>query len=626
MRSVVSGLAVLLAAVALSPARAGTDGVPKAAPKTTDELAESLRGVLKETKTPGLGVALVSKDGVLWQSGLGLADVAKARAATADTLFRIGSISKTFVSLSVLMLVEEGRLSLDATVRSVVPDVAFANPWEAGEPVRVVHLLEHTTGFDDLSLREYALNEPALSLRDGLAFRPDSRVSRWRPGTRMSYCNSGPPIAAYAIETVTGRRFEAFVQERIFAPLGMTTASYLKDPATDDRRATLYRDDGATPYPYWHIAVRPSGAINASAADMARFARLLIGRGTLEGRRLVSPESIARMERPSSTWAAKAGLPTGYGLGNYTTLEKGFVWHGHDGGVEGGLAKLEYLADPGLGFVLMINGGSGKALRDAGALVRGYLTRDVPRPSPPVAARVPEDVQRAWTGYYRVDNPRQEVSRAILRLLAIARVDVAAGGLTTKGLFEKTPDEFVAVTDRLFRKKDSPAPSLVLLDTSEGRMIQDGRQNLAAAPAWRVFGELALAAASILLLASAPLFALVWVPRRFLGRMEGVLYLGARGWGLAASLSLLGALALFAAGLSDPFRRLGHPTVWSVGYAVLSVAFVVAAAAAAVTASRAPVAEQNHWAAWHGRLVAAAAVLVAAYFAWFGLIGLRTWV
>jgi hypothetical protein len=332
------------------------------------------------------------------------------------------------------------------------------------------------------------------------------------------------------------------------------------------------------------------------------------------------------MERPSSTWAARAGLPTGYGLGNYTTLENGFVWHGHDGGVEGGLAKLEYLPDAGLGLVLMINGGSGKALRDAAVLARGYLTRDVPRPSPPPAARVPEAVQREWTGYYRVDNPRQEVSRAILRLLAIARVRVTAGGLTTKGLFEKTPEEFVAVTDRLFREKDSPAPSLVLLDTPEGRMIQDGRRNLAAAPAWRVFGELALAAASILLLASAPLFAIVWIPRRLLGRMKGVPHLGARAWGLAAALSILVALALFAAGLSDPFRRLGHPTVWSVGYAVLSVAFVVAAAVAAVAASRAPVAEQNRWAAWHGRLVAAAAVLVAAYFAWFGLIGLRTWV
>jgi hypothetical protein len=205
-------------------------------------------------------------------------------------------------------------------------------------------------------------------------------------------------------------------------------------------------------------------------------------------------------------------------------------------------------------------------------------------------------------------------------------VRVAANGLTTRGLFEKTPDEYVAVTDRLFRKKDSPAASLALLDTPEGRMVQDGTQNLAAVPAWRAFGELALAAVSLVVLASAPLFALVWVPRRLLGRMRGVRHVGVRAWGLAAALAFFGAAFLFALGLDDPFRRLGAPTAWSVGYGLLSAAFAVAAAVAAVVASRAPVAEQNRVAAWHARLVAAAAVLVAGYLAWFGLVGLRTWV
>jgi CubicO group peptidase (beta-lactamase class C family) len=620
MRLVLAFVAFLLS---LAPLRA--EEIRKVVPRTTDELAERLRGVLKETKTPGLGVALVSRDGVLWQAGLGEADVASGRAATADTLFRIGSISKTFVSLSVLMLVEEGRLSLDAPVRALVPDVDFSNPWEAEEPIRVAHLLEHTTGFDDLSLREYAHDDPGIPLRDALALNPAPRTSRWRPGTRMSYCNAGPPIAAHVVEKLSGKRFEEFVGERIFAPLGMASTSYFKDPATDERRATLYHDDGVTPYPYWHICMRPSGAINASAAEMARFARLLIGRGTFEGRRLLAAESIDRMERPTTTWAARAGVTTGYGLGNYATLENGLVWHGHDGGVEGGLAKLEYLAEPGLGFVLMINSGSGKALDDAAALVRNYLTKDVPKPPLPAAAPVPADVQRTWTGYYRLDNPRQEMSRFALRLLAIARVRMAADGLRTKGLFEKKPDDYVAVTERLYRKKDAPAASLVLLDTPEGRMIQDGGTNLVPVPAWRVFSELTLAAVSLLLLLSAPLFALVWVPRVALGRMTGVRHLGARAWPLLAALLFFGAVALFAIGLDDALPRLARPTVWSVGYAVFSVAFAVAAAIAALAAARAPVAEQNRWAGWHSRLVAAAAVVVAGYLAFFGLVGLRTW-
>lgn len=617
--------ATLPIVLALSLGPAGAEEIRKVVPQTTQELAERLRGVLKASKTPGLGVALVSRDAVLWQAGLGTADVAAGREATADTLFRIGSISKTFVSLAVLMLVEEGRLSLDDPVRPLAPEVAFENPWEAEEPIRVEHLLEHTTGFDDLALREYALNDPAITLHDALAFRPDSRVSRWRPGTRMSYCNSGPPIAARIVERLAGQPFDAFVAARLFAPLGMTSASYFKDPATDDRRATLYRDDGVTAYPYWHIGLRPSGSINASAAEMARFARFLLGRGALDGQRLLSPASIERMERPATTWAAKAGVPTGYGLGNYATLENGFVWHGHDGGVEGGLAKLEYVPEAGLGFVLLINAGSGKALGDAAALVRNHLTRDVTKPPAPAAARVPLEVQREWSGFYRVDNPRQEVSRFALRLLGIARVRVGESGLVTKGLFEKTPEEFVAVSDRLYRKKDAPAASLAFLETPEGRMIQDGGTNLAVVPAWRVVLELGLAAGSLLLLLSAPLFALVWVPRRLRGRMRGVPHLGARAWGLAAALAFFASVALFMTALEEPFRRLGAPTAWSAGYVVLSVAFAACSAVAAVVAARSPVAEQNRWAAWHGRLVAVAAVLVAAYLAYYGLIGLRTW-
>jgi CubicO group peptidase (beta-lactamase class C family) len=606
---------------------AAAEDVGKVLPRTTDELAVKIREVLVATKTPGAGVALVRRDGVVWQAGIGKADVAAGRDATADTLFRVGSISKALVSLAALMLVEEGRLSLEAPVRSIAPEVAFENRWEATDPVRLVHLLEHTTGFDDISLREYAHSDPdPIPLKAALDLRPASRASRWRPGTRMSYCNGGPPMAAYVVEKLSGKRFEDFVAERIFAPLRMTTASCFKDPATDDRRATLYREDGVTPYPYWHIAMRPSGSVSASAAEMARFAQLLLGRGTFEGRRLVSPESIARTERPATTYAARAGVPTGYGLGNYATLKNGFVFHGHDGGVEGGLAKLEYLPEQGLGFVVMINGGSGKAFEDVATLVRNHLTRDLPKPSPPAAASVPLEAQRAFSGYWRIDNPRREDSRFLVRLLGIARVIVHADGLTTRGLFEKKPEEYVAVTDRLFRRKDSPAASLALLDTPEGRLIQDGGVTLAPALARRVWLELGLAATSLLLLLSAPLFALVWIPRKLLGRMKGARPLGARAWALVSALAFLGAASVLVVSLSDPIQRLGAPTAWSIGYVVLSVAFAVTAVLAVVAAFLAPTSEQNRWAAWHARLVALAAGLVATYLGWFGLIGLRTWV
>src|SRR5262245_14667352 len=121
------------------------------APATLEELDQAITRVLHETQTPGAGVVLVSKDKVLWKAGIGLADRATGREVTPDTIFRAGSISKCFVALAVLKLQEEGKLRLDVRLRDLVGDIEFANPWEATDPVRLAHVLEHTAGFDDIT-------------------------------------------------------------------------------------------------------------------------------------------------------------------------------------------------------------------------------------------------------------------------------------------------------------------------------------------------------------------------------------------------------------------------------------------------------------------------------------------
>ncbi len=230
----------------------------KTGPTSIPELQTAIETVLKETKTPGAAIAIVSRDKEDWVAGVGKADVAANKPATAETLFRIGSTSKAFAALAALQLQEEGKLKLTDTVRQWVPEVAFANRWEASDPVRLVHLMEHTTGFDDLRLREYALNDPTpIALKDALAYGASSRISRWPPGARMAYCNSGPAILAAVIEKVSGQRFEDYVQEHFFNPLHMDTASYFYTPQVEQRLTKLYHSDGITPYPYWHISFRP---------------------------------------------------------------------------------------------------------------------------------------------------------------------------------------------------------------------------------------------------------------------------------------------------------------------------------------------------------------------------------
>ena len=95
------------------------------------ELQQRIEKILKDTHTPGVSIAIVHKNGPEWVTGLGIADVASKRPVTADTLFRIGSTSKAFASLSILLLTDQGKLSLEDPVHKLAPDVWFNNPWEA---------------------------------------------------------------------------------------------------------------------------------------------------------------------------------------------------------------------------------------------------------------------------------------------------------------------------------------------------------------------------------------------------------------------------------------------------------------------------------------------------------------
>src|SRR5262245_6459703 len=131
---------------------------PPPAPQTTQELEKRIRDVLDSNRVPGAGVVLVSRKRVLWVTGLGTADRAAATPVTTDTRFRVGSITKSFVALAVLKLQEEGRLRLEDRLRDRAPEISFSNPWEDSDPVLLVHLLEHTSGMDDLSLGEHAHN------------------------------------------------------------------------------------------------------------------------------------------------------------------------------------------------------------------------------------------------------------------------------------------------------------------------------------------------------------------------------------------------------------------------------------------------------------------------------------
>jgi CubicO group peptidase (beta-lactamase class C family) len=619
---------VLLALTLAAPAQVQDTAPPP--PRTIPELETRIRAVLARTHTPAAGIALVTRDSVLWVAGLGKSDVASGRDATPETLFRIGSTSKAFVSLLVLLLEQQGKLHLDDPVRQHAPEIAFRNPWEATDPIRIVNLLEHTTGWDDLALRDYAMNDSTLTLRQGLDYTPRTRTSRWRPGTRVAYCNSGPPVAAYIVQQLEGQSFEALVHDRLFVPIGMTTATYFP-PEPRERLATLYHPDGRTPYLYWYIIERPAGAINASARDMAAYVQFLLNRGAVRGRQVVPRAVIERMELPRSSLTARAGLPVGYGLHLATYVaDTGFVWVGHDGGVAGGLTVMAYRPAQGVGFAFMINSGNGDAASRLDHLLRGFLTRDTPRPTPPPAAPL-SPLARDRAGWYVADNPRVQDLYFLERMLALVHVRAADSALILTPLVGKAR-RYVPVTATLFRAAEDSIPTLALVSDS-----LDGRPEAIEAmgyllprsyrrtPAPLVWLELVTTTAFLLASAASVLFALVWIPRRLFGKLKGAPHLAVRAWPLVAALALFGPVLLVVLSADDAIARFGAPTVWSMTVFLGTLLFPAAGVLGLVAVLRAPRADVHRVVRAYALAAGVLNVVAAAYLAWWGVLGWRSW-
>jgi CubicO group peptidase (beta-lactamase class C family) len=623
------GLSVVLICVLAPLGRAADkkEEEPKPA-QSVAELQQQIEKILKDTHTPGLSVAIVHRDGPEWVAGLGQADVASNRVTTADTLFRIGSTSKAFVALSVLTLADQGKLSLDDTVRKLAPEVWFENRWEATDPVRVVHLLEHTTGWDDIHLREYAKDWPGtMGLREALDYDHHSRIARWPPGTRMAYCNSGPPVAAFIVEKITGQRFEDFVEHTLFRPIGMKTATYFQP--SPDAAATLYRDDGKTPYPYWNILLRPAGSINASARDMAAYVQFYLNRGAVNGTQIVPPSDMDHMENPTSTWAARDGLKAGYGLNNYWSINDGFVYHGHDGGVDGGLTDMAYMPDYGVGYFYSINSGSEDAYDKAGKAIRAYITSKLSKPAVPAQALLPPSVNE-YAGWYEPDSPRVELTHFLGRLLGINWIQVKDGKLVMTSLDGN--ETFVPIEGRQFRhlpKKDAPDPAAtldLLPANEEGRFVQaDAQTTLKRIPAWFASGEIVVTAFVALAVVSVVVYAPFWILGGLSKRRRRPAERAMRAWPLIAVLSLAAFVGIFIVCNDDLIERMGNLTAWSGALFLLTIAFAVAVLMSAISSWRVPAEGVRRGVRRFSIVVSTALLIAAAYLGYWGIIGLRTW-
>lgn len=586
-----------------------------------EDLMADIQEILDEYRIPGASIALVDRDRTIWAGGVGKADLVAGVDVTADHLFRIGSISKSFTALATLRAVESGLLDLETPVRELAPEIAFTNPWEATHPVTVAMLMEHTAGFDDLHFRELAVVDPEISLVEGLAVHPRSRVSRWPPGTHMSYSNSGPAVAAYIVEKSTETPFEEYAREQVFLPLGMETSTF-HVPQDAGLLAKGYESDGVSEAPYEHIIMRPSGSLNASAREMARYLRMMINRGTLDSVRVLAPETVTRMETPTTTLAAREGVTHGDGLGNTPLFVDGHLFRGHGGSITGFRSRSAYSSELGVGYFVSINKGSSGGLSDIERLLGEHLTEGFEKPRGPITVLSDDELQ-AMEGSYRLATPRQQFTYGLDRLLNVRRIILQEGKLfllpTLGGGWELVP-----VTATSFRFEDEPVATVFGgVDHEGNRILQTGRDgNYMRVGTARMRFQQAVTVTTFLLLLSAPLFALAWAPARIFGRMRTI-PLRTVLYPLLATLSIV--VWFFLPGQFASARDLGTVSGWSLTWFIGSLAFAALTALSLFVSFHRNSMEGGRLVRLHSRLVSLACTVVLLY-AWnAGWIGLRTW-
>ena len=593
-----------------------------------EQLTQQLDSLQQVYHIPGLQVLIFTKDSLLYQRNAGFRNTKAHLPVTPHTLFPVASVTKSLVAVAALMLVQEGKLALSDEVAKLAPEIAIDNPWQATDPVRLVHLLEHTAGFDDWSFKAYAYNNPRVSLAEGLAIVP--QTCRWRPGTFMAYSNAGAPVVARIIEHVTGQDFESFVRQRIFSPLGMQQATFHRDGAALRNLATGYVGTDQQEAPYWHLLARPSGGLNVSALELMPFVQMLMGRGSFRGQPLLASGLVDRLEMPRTSLASRAGCQQGYGLCNFVTAYQGHLLHGHDGAGKGLRAHYLYQSALNRGIILLINaeGPGFFALRDA-------LLKRVMQPVPPQlppAYRLSKTQKQNWTGYYRPSHFRTAKTGWFLGLTELMRIDEKEGQLVLYDGLGSEPVTLLPVGAhqvlRLEKQGYSPELTLVHDDTNQQVLVRAFGAGLTAntltkTSALRAWLPVVLGYGCLLMLGLCFLLGLSWLIRFIWllrqGRRLGAIQL--RAGLLVYALSYL-LMMISLAGGGDELGVVSPQSLLIFGASVLGP---LGALIALVGLLRSYKQLERRFTLIFLSLAVGSALLVVSYMGVWGLIGFQTW-
>ncbi len=281
----------------------------------------AMEAAVKAKEAAGIVTLVLEKGKIVYQDAAGLADISKGRAMEKDALFWIASMTKSINATAVMVLVDEGKLSLDEPASKWLPELAkvkLADGSAPEKPITLRMLLSHTAG---IAFPRRTPSDGAISLKAYVASLLKTPLA-FQPGSAYEY-GFGPTVSGRIIELVSGMKYDAFLQAKIFAPLGMKDTMFNPDDAHRARIARTYKMDdeahelvpGYNPFVTSDASVthmtEPAGGLFSTAADMGRFYAMIANGGELDGVRILSEKSVKDMTTPVTA----GGKPLNYACG-----------------------------------------------------------------------------------------------------------------------------------------------------------------------------------------------------------------------------------------------------------------------------------------------------------------------
>ena len=420
----------------------------------------------------GTTVAIVDRHGPLLLRGYGIAGQSPRRDVEAQsTLFRIGSISKTFTYLLALQMVDDGRLDPDAPVNQYLPaDLQLQDDGYA--PVLVRHLFAHNAGYEDSAMGHLFEEDPAkvASLNEYVAQHRPKRVRE--PGTHAVYSNYSLALLGVVVSQVSGSSFETLVENQLLQPTGMKHTTFREPLGKDDPRNSGPEFDGLwsqgfkrsgggyTAQKFEHIAqIAPVGGASSSAEDMGRYMRMLLTDGTIDDRQVLAPSVLERLY--SEPQFRNAPEVSGFSWGFFASKLGDVKLYGHGGATLWFHSSMQLVPELGLGIFISTNTDTGRRFAAAfpGLVLEHYFQKA--RSSEPPAIPESFDASR-FAGSY---NSERSNYSSIEKLFMSSTLDVAAtddGALVISG--DGSTSRYVPDGSLSFRETEGPGHISFLAD------------------------------------------------------------------------------------------------------------------------------------------------------------------